>query len=99
MIKDFDLLQRANNDYTTIDLEHAEEPETILNISRTMELLDTGEIVSKVEGGKWASDNLEETELINKALTYYHQGLKLKKEETIEFINKYLTIIKTTISA
>lgn len=25
MIKDFDLLQRANNDYTTIDLEHAEE--------------------------------------------------------------------------
>lgn len=25
MIKDFDLLQRANNDYTTIDLEHVEE--------------------------------------------------------------------------
>ena len=25
MIKDFDLLQRANNDYITIDLEHAEE--------------------------------------------------------------------------
>ena len=25
MIKDFDLLQRANNDYTTTDLEHAEE--------------------------------------------------------------------------
>lgn len=80
-------------------LDHAEEPETILNISRTMELLDTKEIVSKSQGGKWASEKLEEKELINKALIYYHQGLKFHKEETWGFIEKYLTIIKTTISA
>ena len=80
-------------------LDQAEEPETILNITRTLELLKTGEIVSKVQGGKWASENLEEKELINKALTYYREGLKLKKEETIGFINKYLVLIEKTISA
>ena len=81
------------------DRDRGEEPETILNISRTMELLETGKIVSKVQGGKWGSENLEEKELINKSLTYYQEGLKLKNEETKGFINKYLVLIEKTISA